>query len=90
MASAAAGGKVSVPGPVTTSATEWLAVRPLGVDRVRPDGGVFADWQEANRKSTVDLNRVELQIDRAMVGYHLWASRGPSVMRVFRPIWSVG
>jgi DUF1680 family protein len=141
MASAAAGGKVSVLGPVSTLATQRLAVRPLDLDRVHMNGGFLGDWRSANQQSTVDLNRVELQIERAMVEemredlfssrvvvarvaapacddtawqrtgwttlgeappergrevelvavpYHLWANRGPSVMRVFTPIWSAG
>jgi hypothetical protein len=48
-------------------ATQRLAVHPLDLDRVRLDGGFLGDWQSANQQSTVDLNRVELQIERAMV-----------------------
>jgi len=39
-------------GPVSPSSTHRLAVHPLGLDRVRLDGGVFGDWQQTNRTVT--------------------------------------
>jgi DUF1680 family protein len=41
-----------VPGPVSPLSAERLAVRPLGLDRVRITGGFWADWQRLNRSVT--------------------------------------
>ncbi len=38
--------------PVVPRATERLALHPLGLDRVRLTGGVWGEWQRANREVT--------------------------------------
>jgi DUF1680 family protein len=41
-----------IPGPVSPLATERLAVRPIGLDRVKITGGFWGDWQRLNRSVT--------------------------------------